>query len=73
MKFEMTGRLVFEAANITEAFDLLAKHFTALANGEESNLAETGTSVMIKPAGRPTVPPSNAKKTRRRRAPRRKG
>jgi hypothetical protein len=64
MKFELSGRLVFEADNTQDAFLKLATHFEALAYGEESELPLVGTDIKIKLAGSKTpVPPPDAKRT----------
>ncbi len=72
MKFELTGRIIFEAEDAFDAFRLLAAHFTALADGQESELPLVGTNVKLKPLGIKTpVPPAASKKTTYR-GPRRK-
>jgi hypothetical protein len=64
MKFELMGRIVFEADDTFDAFRLLAAHFTALADQRESALPLIGTNVKIKPLGVSTpVPPATSKKT----------
>jgi hypothetical protein len=64
MKFELMGRIIFEAEDTYDAFRLLAEHFNALAEGRESELPLVGTNVKIKPLGTKTpVPPATAKKT----------
>ena len=64
MKFELTGRIVFEADDVEDAFRLLSVHFAALSEGQESELPLVGTNVKIKPIGIKTpVPPPAAKKT----------
>lgn len=64
MRFELTGRLIFEAADTEDAFRLLASHFKALAEGRESDLPLIGTDVKIKAVGLETpVPPESATKT----------
>ncbi len=64
MKFELTGRIVFEAEDTEDAFRLLSLHFKALADGQESDLPLVGTNVKIKPTGIKTpVPPATSKKT----------
>ncbi len=64
MKFELTGRIVFEADDTLDAFRLLAAHFGALAEGKESELPLVGTNVKVKPVGIKTpVTPASFKKT----------
>jgi hypothetical protein len=64
MKFELSGRIVFEAEDTFDAFRLLAAHFAALADEKESDLPLIGTNVKIKPIGTETpVPPASLKKT----------
>lgn len=64
MKYELTGRLVFEADDTEEAFRLLAAHFKALSEGRDSDLPLVGTNLKIKQVGTKTpVPPPLAKKT----------
>ena len=47
-QFELTGRIIFEAEDIEDAFTRLAHHFSALAKGVESDLPLVGTNVKIK-------------------------
>ena len=64
MKYELTGRIIFEADDTYEAFRLLAAHFTALSEDRESDLPLVGTNVKLKPVGTKTpVPPAVSKKT----------
>jgi hypothetical protein len=64
MKYELTGRIVFEAEDTGDAFRRLAAHFTALAKDEDTELPLVGTNVKLKPLGIKTpVPPASAKKT----------
>lgn len=63
MKFELTGRIIFEAEDTLDAFRLLAAHFTALADGRDTDLPLVGTNVKVKPLGIKTpVPPADSKK-----------
>ena len=63
MKYELTGRIVFEADDIEDAFRRLAEHFTALANNDESELPLVDTNVKIREIGLKTpFPPSNKRK-----------
>ena len=64
MKYELTGRIVFEAEDIDDAFKLLAAHFKALSEGRESDLPLVGTNVKVKAVGIKTpVPPAVTRKT----------
>lgn len=64
MKYELSGRIIFEAEDTLDAFRLLAAHFTALADGRDSDLPLVGTSVKMKPVGTKTpVPPAVMRKT----------
>ncbi len=68
MKFELTGRIVFEADDTEDAFKRLAAHFTALAKEEESELPLVGTNVKIQeiePQTAPTIPPHTKRVTYR--------
>lgn len=57
MKFELTGKLVFEAKNTEDAFQKLALHFSALAVGIDSKLAQPGTNIQVRRVGVKTPPP----------------
>ncbi len=48
MKYELQGCIFFEADDISDAFHKLATHFTALANGMETDLPLIGTNITIK-------------------------
>lgn len=64
MKYELSGRIIFEAEDTFDAFRLLAAHFSALAEGRDSDLPLVGTSVKMKPVGTKTpVPPAVTRKT----------
>ncbi len=67
MKYELTGRIVFEADDVQDAFQKLSRHFKALAQGTESALPLGGTDVKIRKIGTrtplPPAPPS--RRTRR--------
>ncbi len=64
MKYELAGRIVLEAEDTLDAFRRLAAHFTALADGVESDLPLIGTNVRLKPVGIETpVPPADSQKT----------
>lgn len=64
MKYELSGRIVFEADDTQDAFRRLAEHFAALAAGEESDLPLIGTDVKIKQSGTKTpIPPAVPKRT----------
>ncbi len=51
MKYELIGRIIFEAEDTQDAFVKLSVHFTALQKGEESELPLVGTNLVIKPLG----------------------
>jgi hypothetical protein len=64
MKYELTGRIVFEAQDTHDAFRLLAEHFATLAEGRESVLPLVGTAVKIRQLGVKTpIPPAGAEHT----------
>jgi len=46
-RFKLNGEAVFYAESIDDAFRKLAEHFTALANGDNSNLMAAGTDLQI--------------------------
>ena len=48
-KFRMSGRAVFFAEGIDDAFLKLSEHFQLLANGKDSNLFEPYTNLSISP------------------------
>lgn len=48
-RYELLGRLVFEADDIVDAYIRLGEHFTALAHGHESSVALTESHVKIRP------------------------
>jgi len=56
-QYELTGRMVFGANDVNDAFRKLSDHFHALASGKTSNLPEPGTEVKVKRVGAltPTV------------------
>jgi hypothetical protein len=63
MRYELTGRIVFEADDVEDAFRRLALHFAALAKDEESDLPLIDTNVKIREVGVITpIPPPNKKK-----------
>ena len=63
MKYELTGRIVFDAADTGDAFRRLAAHFNALAHGEDSDLPLIGTNVKIRQMGIKTpMPPANKRR-----------
>lgn len=63
MKYELTGRLVVEAASIDEAFKKVAEHFCKLAKGQESHIPEVGTDIKLKKLGTKTPVPPKPPKT----------
>jgi hypothetical protein len=46
-KFELSGKAVFFAEDLDDAFGLLAKHFKALSTGEETHLFDAGTDIHL--------------------------
>jgi hypothetical protein len=48
-KFELVGRIAFDAADIQDAYLKLAEHFTAFAHGHDSALMLPESSVKIRP------------------------
>ena len=55
MKYELSGRIVFEAGdNVKDAFRCLSDYFATLAEGGESDLPLIGTNVKIRPLGTET-------------------
>ena len=48
-KYELLGRLVFEADDIVDAYIRLGEHFTALAHGHESSTAMPESHIKIRP------------------------
>lgn len=62
MRFELIGRLVFDADDIQDAFVRLAAHFRALSKSEESDLPLVGTNLKVREVGSKTpVPPPNGR------------
>jgi hypothetical protein len=56
MKYELVGRMVFEAENVEDAFRKLAEHFLVLASGMSSSaLPISGTQIQVRRVG--AVPP----------------
>lgn len=62
MKFELQGRLVFEATDIADAFQKLAEHFTTLARGQDSDIPLVGTDLRVRRLGVSVPSPSIAPK-----------
>ena len=58
MKYELSGRLILEAADIEDACRKLSEHFALLAEGENSHIPKPGTDIKLKRVGVKTpVPP----------------
>lgn len=57
MKYELVGRLVFDADDVEDAFRQLALHFSLLAAGSKSKIPIQGTSVEIRKVKSKTQPP----------------